>query len=74
MLPVEVTAHEDTETGATAAAALLVDLQGEAAEGHGVVPTDDTRFFVVEDLIEVGVDQRDERGGRIRGQPRELAS
>jgi len=54
MSPIEVAPDEHPERDTGAAAPLFVDLQDQAAEGHGVVARDHAFFFDTQDLREIG--------------------
>lgn len=53
-------ADEDREAGTAAAAALLIDLENDSVEDHGVVARDGAGLLVAEDLVEVHAAERDE--------------
>src|SRR4029077_4663426 len=68
ILAIEVATDEHPQARAAAAAGLLGDLQGHAAEGDGVVAATDPFFLHAEDLVEVHAVERDEgRCGVGRG-------
>ena len=72
MLAVEMTAHEDVQSGTGAAADLLGQLHDDAIPGHGVIARDHALVLMTEDLLEVnGAEGHEGRGG-IGGGPVEL--
>jgi hypothetical protein len=64
---VEVAAEDDVQAGAARPAGLLGKLEAQAVEADGVVLADDAGLFHAEQLIEINIPQRDERGGGSAG-------
>ena len=73
MAAIQMPAYEDLEPGAGPAGGLLADLQRDLAERHGVIRRDRPRFLMTEDLVEVGVAERDPRRLRVARGVLELA-
>jgi len=68
MAGIEMATHEDAKAGTAAAAPLLVDLQDDAVQGHGVIAGHDALFLMTQDLLQVvGAEGDEGRGGIRRG-------
>jgi hypothetical protein len=72
VVTIEVTADDDPQPGAGAAAGLLVELQGHALEDDNIVEADRALFLVAEDEVQIDGPEGDEGAGRVRRQTGEL--